>query len=145
MKQIGKAISTWPEGFEPHKNLQRILKNRGKTIEEGKNIDYSTAEALAFGSLALEGNHVRLSGQDVERGTFSQRHAVLHDQNSDAQHTSLNNLSDEQAHLMICNSHLSEFGTLGFELGYSLVDPSLLVIWEAQFGDLYVSFFILEI
>jgi 2-oxoglutarate dehydrogenase E1 component len=105
-------------------------------VDEGKNIDYSTAEALAFGTLALEGNHVRLSGQDVERGTFSQRHAVLHDQVNDDKYVPLNHVGDNQAQLTICNSSLSEYGVLGFELGYSLVDPSLLTIWEAQFGDL---------
>ena len=132
LKKVGKAIGSWPEGFEVHKNLQRILKGRTKTVDEGKNIDYSTAEALAFGSLALEGNVVRVSGQDVERGTFSQRHAVLHDQKTDKTHTPLNHLGSEQAFLTICNSSLSEYGVLGFELGYSLVDPHLLVIWEAQ-------------
>jgi len=135
LRKIGVALSDTPEGFHVHKNLGRILKGRSKAVEEGKNIDYSTAEALAFGSLALEGNVVRVSGQDVERGTFSQRHAVLHDQESDERFTPLNHLSKDQAFLTICNSSLSEYGVLGFELGYSLVDPHLLTIWEAQFGD----------
>lgn len=134
LKQVGSVIGGWPEGFNVHRNLGRILKNRGKSVEEGKNIDYSTAEALAFGTLALEGTHVRVSGQDVERGTFSQRHAVLHDQETDNTYTPLNHLSEDQANVTICNSSLSEFGVLGFELGYSLVDPHLLNIWEAQFG-----------
>lgn len=138
--KIGEKISGgWPAKFEVHKNLSRILKNRGKTISEGKEIDWSTAEALAFGSLLMEGNHVRVSGQDVERGTFSQRHAVLHDQATDETYIPLSNLeSDGDNHVgpfTICNSSLSEFGALGFELGYSLVDPHLLTIWEAQFGD----------
>lgn len=132
LKKVGKAIGSYPEGFQAHKNLARILKTRGTSVEDGKGIDYSTAEALAFGTLALEGNHVRVSGQDVERGTFSQRHAVLHDQATDETYTPLKNLSPDQAAVTICNSSLSEYGVLGFELGYSLVDPQLLVMWEAQ-------------
>lgn len=135
LSRIGKAISTYPNGFTPHRNLARILATRGKTVEEGLNIDWSTAEALAFGSLALEKIHVRVSGQDVERGTFSQRHAVIHDQVNEQQYVPLNNLGRSQARFVICNSSLSEFGTLGFELGYSLVSPDSLTVWEAQFGD----------
>ncbi|OCH92587.1 2-oxoglutarate dehydrogenase E1 component [Obba rivulosa] len=135
LKRIGKAISTFPEGFRPHRNLARILTTRGKNVEEGRNIDWATAEALAFGALALEKIHVRVSGQDVERGTFSQRHAVVHDQENEQQYVPLNNLGSNQARFVICNSSLSEFGALGFELGYSLVSPDSLTIWEAQFGD----------
>ncbi|KAI0632335.1 2-oxoglutarate dehydrogenase E1 component [Trametes polyzona] len=135
LKHVGKVISSFPEGFHPHRNLARILTNRGKTIEEGKNIDWATAEALAFGSLALEKVHVRVSGQDVERGTFSQRHAVIHDQENEQQYVPLNNLGGDQARFVVCNSSLSEYGALGFELGYSLVSPNALTIWEAQFGD----------
>ncbi|KAH8918985.1 2-oxoglutarate dehydrogenase complex E1 component mitochondrial precursor [Atractiella rhizophila] len=135
LKSIGEQLGNFPDTFSVHRNLARILATRAKTVKEGVNIDYSTAEALAFGTLALEGNHVRLSGQDVERGTFSQRHAVLHDQETDERYTPLNHLSEDQAKLTICNSPLSEFGVLGFELGYSLVDPHSLTIWEAQFGD----------
>ncbi|KDQ62236.1 hypothetical protein JAAARDRAFT_30121 [Jaapia argillacea MUCL 33604] len=134
LQRIGKAISTFPSDFNPHRNLARILGARGKTVDEGKNIDWSTAEALAFGSLVLEKTHVRLSGQDVERGTFSQRHAVVHDQDTEQQYIPLNNIGS-QARFVVCNSSLSEFGTLGFELGYSLVSPDALTIWEAQFGD----------
>ena len=135
LKKIGTAISSYPAGFGPHRNLARILAGRGKTVEEGTNIDWSTAEALAFGSLALERIHVRVSGQDVERGTFSQRHAVIHDQVNEHQYVPLNDLGSSQARFVICNSSLSEYGTLGFELGYSLVSPDCLTIWEAQFGD----------
>jgi 2-oxoglutarate dehydrogenase E1 component len=135
LKHIGRTISGAPSGFSIHRNLGRILASRGKTVEEGANIDWSTAEALAFGSLALEKKHVRLSGQDVERGTFSQRHAVLHDQENERQYVPLNNLGGDQARFVVCNSSLSEFGVLGFELGYSLVSPDALAIWEAQFGD----------
>lgn len=87
LKELGKVLSSWPEGFEVHKNLKRILKNRGKSIETGEGIDWATGEALAFGTLVLDGQNVRVSGEDVERGTFSQRHAVLHDQQSEALHT----------------------------------------------------------
>ncbi|KAJ5149787.1 2-oxoglutarate dehydrogenase [Penicillium atrosanguineum] len=124
-----------PKGFTLHKNLKRILANRKKSVDEGKNIDWSTAEALAFGSLVDEGYHVRVSGQDVERGTFSQRHAVLHDQETEATYTPLKNINEKQGSFVISNSSLSEFGALGFEYGYSLTSPEALVMWEAQFGD----------
>ncbi|WLF78307.1 2-oxoglutarate dehydrogenase E1 component [Lodderomyces elongisporus] len=135
LKKIGDAISEVPEGFEVHRNLKRILNQRKKTVESGEGIDYATGEALAYGSLALEGYHVRVSGQDVERGTFSQRHAVLHDQKSESTWTPLSNLSDDQGVFSISNSSLSEYGVLGFEYGYSLTSPDALVEWEAQFGD----------
>ncbi|KAK6455715.1 alpha-ketoglutarate dehydrogenase [Scheffersomyces xylosifermentans] len=135
LKNIGNAISEAPEGFEVHRNLKRILNTRKKTVETGEGIDWATGEALAFGSLALEGYHVRVSGQDVERGTFSQRHAVLHDQKSESTYTPLNNLSEDQGAFAISNSSLSEYGVLGFEYGYSLTSPDALVQWEAQFGD----------
>lgn len=125
LRKVGAKIGSWPEGFDVHRNLQRIVKARGKAVEEGKNIDYPTAEALAIGTLALEGNHVRISGQDVERGTFSQRHSVLHDQRDDKQYMNLGDLDPKQASVTICNSPLSEYGVLGFELGYSLVDPEV--------------------
>jgi 2-oxoglutarate dehydrogenase E1 component len=110
LKHIANTISAAPEGFHVHRNLQRILANRKKTVEEGKNIDWSTAEALAFGSLLNDGKHVRVSGQDVERGTFSQRHAVLHDQETEDIYTPLQHISENQAKFVICNSSLSEFG-----------------------------------
>jgi 2-oxoglutarate dehydrogenase E1 component len=135
LEHIGHAVASYPEDFNVHRNLARILKNRAKTIDEGEGIDMSTAEALAFGALAMEGYYVRVSGQDVERGTFSQRHAVLHDQKNESIHVPLKHLSEDQAPFVICNSSLSEFGTLGFELGFSIVDPKNLTMWEAQFGD----------
>lgn len=135
LKDIGQKISEAPEGFEVHRNLKRILNTRKKTVETGEGIDWATGEALAFGSLALEGYHVRVSGQDVERGTFSQRHAVLHDQNSEQTYTPLQHLSEDQAAFDISNSSLSEYGVMGFEYGYSLTSPDALVQWEAQFGD----------
>lgn len=135
LKHIGDVIGNPPEGFNAHRNLKRILNNRFKTVTDGKGIDMSTGEALAFGTLCMEGHHVRVSGQDVERGTFSQRHAVLHDQESEATYTPLSHVSKDQASFVISNSSLSEYGALGFEYGYSLSSPSALVIWEAQFGD----------
>jgi 2-oxoglutarate dehydrogenase E1 component len=135
LEHIGTTIGTAPEGFNVHRNLKRILASRVKTVTEGKNIDWSTAEALAFGSLVTEGHHVRVSGQDVERGTFSQRHAVFHDQETEATYTPLQHISKDQGKFVISNSSLSEFGCLGFEYGYSLSSPNALVMWEAQFGD----------
>lgn len=110
LQKLSDAVSKLPEGFNVHRNLKRILTNRKKTVDEGKNIDWSTAEMLAFGTLCSEGHHVRVSGQDVERGTFSQRHAVLHDQETEATYTPLKNISDKQGSFVISNSSLSEFG-----------------------------------
>ena len=135
LKHVGKVVSSYPSDLNVHRNLARIIKGRGKAVEDGEGIDWSTAEALAFGTLALEKKHVRVSGQDVERGTFSQRHAILHDQENERQYVPLSNLGGDQARFVVCNSSLSEYGTLGFELGYSLVSPDTLTIWEAQFGD----------
>lgn len=135
LEHVVDKISGAPEGFTLHRNLKRILGNRKKSVEEGKNIDWPTAEALAFGSLVNEGYHVRVSGQDVERGTFSQRHAVLHDQETESTYTPLQHISKDQGSFVISNSSLSEFGALGFEYGYSLTSPNALVMWEAQFGD----------
>jgi 2-oxoglutarate dehydrogenase E1 component len=109
--------------------------SRGKTVDEGKNIDWSTAEALAFGSLALKKIHVRVSEQDVQHGTFLQHHTIIRDQVNEQQYILLNDLGSNQAQFIICNSSLSEYSTLGSELGYSLVSPNSLTIWEAQFGD----------
>ncbi|KAF8976851.1 2-oxoglutarate dehydrogenase E1 component [Entomortierella lignicola] len=135
LKHIGNTISSYPPGFKIHSNLARIMKTRAKTIETGTNIDWATAEGLAFGTLLSEGKHVRLAGQDVERGTFSHRHAVLHDQETDSLYVPLSHLGLGQAGFSIHNSSLSEYGALGFELGYSLVNPNSLILWEAQFGD----------
>ncbi|KAI0483995.1 2-oxoglutarate dehydrogenase-like protein [Xylariaceae sp. FL0804] len=135
LQHIGEVIGSVPEGFHVHRNLKRILQNRTKSVVEGKNIDWSTAEALAFGSLVTEGHHVRISGQDVERGTFSQRHSVFHDQETEETYTPLQHVSKDQGKFVISNSSLSEFGALGFEYGYSLSSPNALVMWEAQFGD----------
>lgn len=135
LKHVAEIIGTPPKDFTPHKNLKRILAGRTKAVNDGEGIDMSTAEALAFGSLCMEGHHVRVAGQDVERGTFSQRHAVLHDQENEQTYTPLQHVAENQGTFVIANSSLSEFGALGFEYGYSLSSPSALVMWEAQFGD----------
>lgn len=135
LEHIGVAIGSSPDDFSVHRNLKRILSTRSKTVAEGKNIDWATAEALAFGTLVNEGHHVRVSGQDVERGTFSQRHAVFHDQENEQTWTPLQHIAKDQGKFVISNSSLSEYGVLGFEYGYSLSSPNALVMWEAQFGD----------
>jgi 2-oxoglutarate dehydrogenase E1 component len=150
LKEIGLKMSTFPSSLSVHKQLEKIFATRRDTIEKGQGIDWGTAEALAFGTLLLEGNHVRLSGQDVQRGTFSHRHAVIVDQKTGEFYTPLNHLAkhtspavslsktavpDTQAEFVARNSILSEFGVLGFEMGYSLENPNTLVLWEAQFGD----------
>ena len=124
-----------PDGFKLHKSLERIMNTRRKTVEEGRDMDFATTEAMAFGTLLKEGYHVRLSGQDVQRGTFSHRHALVHDQITQDTHIPLNFLSDDQPEFTISNSHLSEYAVLGFELGYDMQSPKHLVLWEAQFGD----------
>lgn len=134
LKSVADKINRVPQGFELHPNLQRILAGRMSSFNNGS-VDWATAEGLAFGTLCLEGHPVRLTGQDVQRGTFSQRHSVLHDQNTGQTWTPLNNLSPEQAAYEASNSPLSEFGALGFEYGATLADPNPLVMWEAQFGD----------
>jgi 2-oxoglutarate dehydrogenase E1 component len=135
LKEIGKKLTEVPADFEAHKTIGRFLENRRKMIETGEGIDWSTAEALAFGSILMEGNPVRLSGQDSERGTFSQRHSVLYDQREENRYIPLNNLGPQQAHYEVINSMLSEEAVLGFEYGYSLAEPRALTLWEAQFGD----------
>ncbi len=135
LREIGQKITAVPPGFNVHKTIQRFLDHRAKTIESGEGIDWSTAEALAFATLLKEGHAVRLSGQDSERGTFSQRHSVLFDQNTEERHTPLNHLGDGQARFEVLNSSLSEEAVLGFEYGYSTVEPKTLTLWEAQFGD----------
>jgi len=137
IKEVGGAVSTAPADpeFIIHNGIKRILKGRTTLLEAGE-ADWALGESLAFGSLLKEGVHVRLSGQDVERGTFSHRHHVLHDQNRDkVTYNMLNNVSRTQAKYSVCNSSLSEYGVLGFELGYSITDPNSLCLWEAQFGD----------
>ena len=135
LKEIGKVLTTIPEGFEAHRTIKRFMKNRAAAIEKGQGIDWATGEALAFGSLVADGSPVRLSGQDCERGTFSQRHSVLNNQSDASTYTPLNHISRDQARYEVINSMLSEEAVLGFEYGYSLVEPNTLTLWEGQFGD----------
>lgn len=150
LRKIGMTAGTVPADFKLHRQMKKIFKNRVEQAEKGEGIDWGTAEAMAFGSLLVEGNHVRITGQDVQRGTFSHRHAVVKDQDTEEDYTPLNNITkrmdpscpkeemsgpDTQAGFICRNSILSEFAVLGFELGYSLENPNALVLWEAQFGD----------
>ncbi|HET9149299.1 MAG TPA: 2-oxoglutarate dehydrogenase E1 component, partial [Alphaproteobacteria bacterium] len=135
LKKVGKALVTPPEGFHVHPRLKRILGQKAEMFETGKDIDWATGEALAFGTLTAEGTRVRLSGQDSGRGTFSQRHAVLVDQESEERYIPLAHVDDEQSQFEVIDSPLSEASVLGFEYGYSITDPNSLVLWEAQFGD----------
>lgn len=137
LKNVGKAITSIPETFKPHRAVKRVYDQRAQMIETGEGVDWAVGEALAFATLLVEGNHVRLSGQDVERGTFSHRHSVLHDQETGERYCPLDHVIMNQPEEMftVSNSSLSEFGVLGFELGYSMENPNSLVLWEAQFGD----------
>ena len=135
LRIIGRRITTIPPDFNAHKTVRRLLERRREMVETGQGIDWSMAEHLAFGSLLTEGFPVRLSGQDSERGTFSQRHSVLIDQETERRWTPLKHVANDQAHFEVINSMLSEEAVLGFEYGYSLAEPKALVMWEAQFGD----------
>jgi 2-oxoglutarate dehydrogenase E1 component len=132
---LGRRITEIPRDFNIHKTVQRVVETRRKAIEEGRSIDWALAEHLAFATLLDEGFHVRLSGQDSCRGTFSQRHSHFIDQATEARYTPLNNLRPGQAHFEVIDSLLSEEAVLGFEYGYTLAEPKALTLWEAQFGD----------
>ncbi len=135
LKHIGKVMTTIPENMSVHNKLRRVIDARRKAIETGENIDWATAEHLAFGALLLEGSVVRLSGQDSCRGTFSQRHAVFIDQASEDRYIPLANLSADQGQFDVIDSPLSEASVMGFEYGFAQAEPNALVMWEAQFGD----------
>ena len=135
LRNISDKINVIPNETNVHKTISKIFQNRKKTIDQGFNIDWSSAEALAFGSLLEEGFPVRFVGQDSGRGTFSQRHSVLRNQLDNTRYIPLNNISENQKKFEIVDSFLSELAVLGFEYGYSLVEPNTLTIWEAQFGD----------
>ena len=135
IKKVGKAITTIPLGFKPLKQIDRLLKTRKEMFDGKQDLDWAAAELLAYGSLLLDGNHVRLSGQDVQRGTFSHRHAILTDADTNEPYNSLNGIEGLENKFEIYNSLLSEYGVLGFEFGYSWGHPNTLAIWEAQFGD----------
>ena len=135
LRQIGTSMTSLPGDMTLNKKLMRIINTRADNINKGSGIDWATAEHLAFGSILIEGNPVRLSGQDSCRGTFSQRHAVFVDQDTEDRYTPLNHLADDQAFFEVIDSPLSEASVMGFEYGFSLVEPNALVMWEAQFGD----------
>ncbi|MCC3156540.1 2-oxoglutarate dehydrogenase E1 component [Hymenobacter sp. 15J16-1T3B] len=136
VQKVAKALTTIPEGFKPIKQIENLLKERNKMFFETRVLNWAAGEQLAYGSLLLENHIVRVSGQDVQRGTFSHRHAVLHDAVTSAPYTPLNHIEGGQPEeLRIYNSLLSEYAVLGFEFGYAMANPTALVIWEAQFGD----------
>ncbi|MCK9991752.1 MAG: 2-oxoglutarate dehydrogenase E1 component [Alphaproteobacteria bacterium] len=132
---IGKAITSHPADLNVHRTIQRLLKAKADMFASGQGFDWATGEAMAFGSLMLEGYKVRLVGQDSARGTFSQRHSVLIDQESERRYIPLNHIKEGQARFEVIDSMLSEMAVLGFEYGYTLAEPNALVLWEAQFGD----------
>jgi 2-oxoglutarate dehydrogenase E1 component len=135
LQRVAAALCRVPEGFKLNPKVARQLPRRLEAVEQGGNVDWSFAEALAFGTLLLEGTPVRLSGQDSARGTFSQRHAVWQEMETQEEHIPANHVAAEQAHFCVYNSMLSEAAVLGFDYGYSLVEPQMLILWEAQFGD----------
>ena len=135
LKKVFDAIMKIPSDFSPLKKVQKILDEKVKLYDESQQIDWATGELLAYGTLLLQGHDVRMTGQDVERGTFSHRHAVLYDENNNNKYNRLSKIDAQQGIYRIYNSLLSEFAVLGFEYGYAMANPNTLVIWEAQFGD----------
>ncbi|KAA2314632.1 2-oxoglutarate dehydrogenase E1 component [Pseudooceanicola sediminis] len=135
MKEVGDALTRAPEGFPLHRTVERLLESKAKMFDTGEGFDWATGEALAFGSLVTEGYPVRLSGQDSTRGTFSQRHSGLINQETEERYYPLNNIKAGQSRYEVIDSMLSEYAVLGFEYGYTLAEPNALVMWEAQFGD----------
>ncbi|UOQ53722.1 2-oxoglutarate dehydrogenase E1 component [Hymenobacter cellulosivorans] len=135
VQKVGKALTTLPEGFRPLKQIEKLIEERKKMFFDTRVLNWAAGELLAYGSLLSEKHIVRVSGQDVQRGTFSHRHAVLHDAETSAPYNSLNYIGEGQEKLSIYNSLLSEYAVLGFEFGYAMANPTALVIWEAQFGD----------
>ena len=135
LKEVGENLTKVPSHIKPHKTVLRMLENKKKMIDTGEGIDWATAEALAFGSLILEGFPVRLSGQDCTRGTFSHRHSAFIDQETEERWKPLNHMREGQPRYEVIDSMLSEYAVLGFEYGYSLAEPNTLTMWEAQFGD----------
>jgi 2-oxoglutarate dehydrogenase E1 component len=135
LRKIFDAMMKWPDNFTPLRKVEKILQDKVKLFNEEKKLDWASGELLAYGSLLLDGKDVRMSGQDVKRGTFSHRHAVLRDENTDESYNRLSRIEGAKGQFRIYNSLLSEYGVLGFEYGYALANPSALVLWEAQFGD----------
>ena len=134
-KLLFEGLMKWPADFKPLRKVEKLLQDKIKLFNEEHKIDWATGELMAYGSLLIEGKDVRMSGQDVKRGTFSHRHSVLYDENTNAEYNRLNHFTEMQAPFRIYNSLLSEYAVLGFEYGYSMANPNALVIWEAQFGD----------
>lgn len=134
---IFNSLMKWPEGFQPLRKVEKLLQDKIKLFENEKSVDWATGELMAYGSLLLDGNDVRMSGQDVRRGTFSHRHAVLRDEKTDESYNRLSQIPGAEGKFRIYNSLLSEFAVLGFEYGYSIANPHSLVLWEAQFGDFF--------
>jgi len=133
--KLFNGMMRYPEGFQPLRKVDKLLNDKVKLFESDKKVDWATSELLAYGSLLIEGKPVRMSGQDVKRGTFSHRHAVIYDENTNKGYNRLNHIQENQAKFRIYNSLLSEYGVLGFEYGYAMANPNALVLWEAQFGD----------
>ena len=135
VKKLFEGLMKWPEGFKPLKKVEKLIADKIKLFTDSQNIDWATAELMAYASLLTEGKDVRMSGQDVKRGTFSHRHAVLYDENTNEEYNRLDHFTETQMPFRIYNSLLSEYAVLGFEFGYSMANPNALVLWEAQFGD----------
>jgi 2-oxoglutarate dehydrogenase E1 component len=135
VKKLFDGLMKWPEGFTPLKKVEKLLSDKIKLFTDSKKIDWATAELMAYSSLLVDGKDVRMSGQDVKRGTFSHRHAVIYDENTNEGYNRLNHFTESQSPFRIYNSLLSEYAVLGFEYGYSMANPNALVLWEAQFGD----------
>ncbi|WP_018616822.1 2-oxoglutarate dehydrogenase E1 component [Segetibacter koreensis] len=136
-RTVFDSLMKWPEGFQPLRKVEKLLQDKIKLFETENAVDWATGELMAYGTLMLEGKDVRMSGQDVRRGTFSHRHAVLRDENTDKSYNRLSSIPNAEGKFRIYNSFLSEFGVLGFEYGYSIANPNTLVLWEAQFGDFF--------
>lgn len=134
-QKVFDALMKWPEGFKPLRKVEKLIQDKVKLYQEEQKLDWATGELMAYGTLLLEGKDVRMSGQDVKRGTFSHRHAVLRDEDSDKAFSRLSQIPGATGQFRIYNSLLSEYAVLGFEYGYSLANPNTLVLWEAQFGD----------
>ncbi|TAG29231.1 MAG: 2-oxoglutarate dehydrogenase E1 component [Sphingobacteriia bacterium] len=134
-KQLFDGLMKWPADFKPLKKIEKLVQDKVKLLDIEQKVDWATAELMSYGSILLDGNIVRMSGQDVQRGTFSHRHAILRDEVTNKGYNRLNHFQEGQEKFRIYNSLLSEYGVLGFEYGYSLANPNALVIWEAQFGD----------
>ncbi|MEP7253720.1 MAG: 2-oxoglutarate dehydrogenase E1 component [Ginsengibacter sp.] len=134
-ENLFNKIMTWPDGFKPLRKVEKILQDKVRLFEKEGKFDWATGELMGYASILMEGKDVRMSGQDIRRGTFSHRHAILRDENTDEFYNRLSTVSDKQGHFRIYNSLLSEYAVLGFEYGYAMANPNALVLWEAQFGD----------